>query len=778
MKILLISFECREKDGRLNELIRVCDLIAETAVISRAESKAGTAGKNNFLYVNHKRINYLRFLLYCIKVARSLGNTNLLFADNRAAILPAMICKILLRAKFMVYDARELYILNEVHHFRGKVGCLIENIWIRKFDIITCANGFRAEAMKKIFRLENAPIVFENIRRLVSEDACISDGRTDAFATRTTVNIISTSGCLLERKCDVLAQAVCRLGERYRLFLVGYPEEKGRKTVNLIQKAYKTNNIICVDWLAKPELKQLIQSCDIGVVSYGEFDTNTKYCASGKIYEYLYEGLPVVTTSNPPLKNMCDRFGIGVADDTFLDGIQTISQHLTLYKENVKKYISTIDVDACNRKLAEDICLRLGISRNKTNEMDSACTDASILVSSDDREIKSEYAKILFITGGYPSTGKPLYTFLDALVCTMADCGKHCTVLYPVSCTHFWFHKEKLPPVEWKRMTGSGCCIQVVCPRIVTFSSGKMLRRLRNHLNYQLFRVAVNSTIRKKKLSFDMVYGHFLQPSGFVAAEVGNRCSVPSCVAYGENTDYNVKVFGLKKSRKMIEGITACVSVSSDNTRYLTQNELIPREKIVTIPNAINRKVFYPRDKRQMRRKYGIPQDGFVVAFVGYFTDIKGSQRLSTALDRIQNVHSVFIGSGPRRPTCRNIDFIGSLPHEEIPELLSASDIFVLPTIAEGCCNAIVEALSCGLPVISSNMPFNDDILNTACAIRIDTTDIGAIAAAICMLRDDEERRFKMSREALEKAETLDIQTRADRILHWISHCERNTGRE
>lgn len=733
------------------EEIKVLRKMAETTVISTANSKIKVFDKDEYVYINRKSFNYFEFLKFCVKMAISLKKIDLIFADNRAAIIPVLICKKLIKAKWAGYDARELYILNEVHHLRGKIGCLIEKILIRKFDLITCANSFRAAYMKKLYKLKKTPIVFENIRKLA-----VVDSKNNMFgefeksgADRKTINIIATSGCLLERKCDVLARAVCALGEGYRLYLVGASDENGRKSVEAIKAEYKTDNITLIDWLSKAALKKLMKNCDIGVVSYGCDTINNKYCASGKLYEYLFEGLPVVTTENPPLKDMCECFAIGISDDNFKLGIQTVSENLDSYKRNVEAYISTIDVDVYNQKVADEIMLTL-----KPKKL-------------------GDYSKLLFITSGYPTAGKQLYTFLDALVCALTDTGRKCTVIYPVSLSHFIRHNEKLPPKEWQRATQNGKLIRVLCPRILTFSSGRFLHPLRCALNYQQFRRAVYQTIRKYALDFDIAYGHFLQPSGFVASEIGLKYRVPSCVAYGENTSYNVDVFGIERSRQMIGDITACISVSSDNTRFLTVNRIIPKEKIATLPNAVDRTVFYPKSKAEMRKKYHISSDSFVVIFVGYFTEIKGSRRLSDALDMLGDVHSIFIGSGELKPTCKNIDFIGSIPHDEIPDLLSAADVFVLPTLAEGCCNAIVEALSCGLPVISSKKSFNDDILNDTCAIRIDTGKVSEIADAIRTLRDDEELRLRMGEEAIRISEEREITVRAERIMEWIRHCDR-----
>ena len=115
--------------------------------------------------------------------------------------------------------------------------------------------------------------------------------------------------------------------------------------------------------------------------------------------------------------------------------------------------------------------------------------------------------------------------------------------------------------------------------------------------------------------------------------------------------------------------------------------------------------------------------------------------------------------------------------HDEIAERISAADIFVLPTIAEGCCNAIIEAMGCGLPIVSSNKPFNDDILDEKCSIRIDTTNIDEITDAIRLLKDNPELRQRMSEAALRKANSLRIENRAVGIKNWIEECSDRKGK-
>jgi glycosyltransferase involved in cell wall biosynthesis len=213
--------------------------------------------------------------------------------------------------------------------------------------------------------------------------------------------------------------------------------------------------------------------------------------------------------------------------------------------------------------------------------------------------------------------------------------------------------------------------------------------------------------------------------------------------------------------------------VSTKNKEESISLGLTTGDRCFVKPNAVNSRLFRKLDKVECRRKLGFPQDAFIISFVGAFIERKGANRVAAAIRQLtdKSVHSIFIGQGDVDPICDNILFKGALRHEQIPEYLCASDVFVLPTLKEGCCNAIVEAMSCGLPIISSNLSFNWDVLDDTNAVLIDPMNINAITDAIVKLRDNRQIVQTMSKMSLDKALSLTIDKRGEAILSFIKSC-------
>jgi sugar transferase (PEP-CTERM/EpsH1 system associated) len=144
------------------------------------------------------------------------------------------------------------------------------------------------------------------------------------------------------------------------------------------------------------------------------------------------------------------------------------------------------------------------------------------------------------------------------------------------------------------------------------------------------------------------------------------------------------------------------------------------------VPNGVDGDRFAPSREvsARIRRELGISSDALVVGFVGRLVALKDVKTLLLALEglvsKVREVHAIVVGSGPELIGLRDyVDGSATLrgrvcftgPREDVPDLLKAMDLFVLPSLMEGMSNTILEAMATGLPVIATNVGGNPEIL-------------------------------------------------------------------
>jgi glycosyltransferase involved in cell wall biosynthesis len=129
-----------------------------------------------------------------------------------------------------------------------------------------------------------------------------------------------------------------------------------------------------------------------------------------------------------------------------------------------------------------------------------------------------------------------------------------------------------------------------------------------------------------------------------------------------------------------------------------------------------------------------------------------------------------FLAAGPvtemvrTRPETRHVRFLGALRRQEFLRELRSSSVFVLPTLAEGSASVIFEALSVGVPVVTTDMA--GSVITDGKEGRIvPTRDAEALAAAIREIVCDQELRASMSAEALKTAGEYTEQRWKERLL-------------
>jgi len=368
----------------------------------------------------------------------------------------------------------------------------------------------------------------------------------------------------------------------------------------------------------------------------------------------------------------------------------------------------------------------------------------------------------------YPTPTDSVSPFVEQIVNAFSLNGIKVIVVSPQSIIKHWFRGSKRHPRMREVYYHDGVPISVYQPYVLSF--GSRFERFNTKLRDR----AVYRTLKRYKIKADVCYGHFWHHA-YSLFKYAKQSNIPLIAVSGEAVISCHTIKTQKELEPFIDYVKGIICVSSKNRDESREVGLIRNDsKCIVIPNAIDNTLFYKLEKEELRIKHGIKENDFVVAFTGWYDDTKGVLRVSDAIKQIDDpqIKALFIGS-PRdgkvvEPDCKGIIHKGRLPHDQVPEYLNMADVFVLPTLAEGCNNAIIEAMACGLPIISSDRSFNWDVLNKENSILVDPMSVDEIAAAIAELKQNKELRAAMAKAALETAAGLTIDKRASKIINFI----------
>lgn len=372
---------------------------------------------------------------------------------------------------------------------------------------------------------------------------------------------------------------------------------------------------------------------------------------------------------------------------------------------------------------------------------------------------------ICVVSPSYPTSKTIDFIFVEQLCQAFADNGHQVTVIAPQSITKCLMRNIPIAKRHSIYKTRKGNPIELYRPYTVTLGN-RSIKPFKDSFNN-----AVKRAFKKIKNKPDVCYGHFWW-SIFALYPICKGNGIPLFGASGEE---NVGLY-IHKTPEFIQEvndyISGLISVSSKNQQECLSLGLIPQAKSKVIPNAVDGELFYPRNKAELRKKFGFSEDDFIVAFTGQLIPRKGTLRLSQALESLkdENIKAIFMGRGPEVPTYKHILHCGTVNHDELANYLACSDLFVLPTENEGCSNAIIEAMACGLPIVSTDAPFNHDILNENNSIMIDCHDVEQIASAIEKIKADSLLRERLANGAIKTAQGLSIDKRAEKIVEFMNN--------
>lgn len=227
----------------------------------------------------------------------------------------------------------------------------------------------------------------------------------------------------------------------------------------------------------------------------------------------------------------------------------------------------------------------------------------------------------------------------------------------------------------------------------------------------------------------DIIDAHFAYPDGYAATLLGRWLKVPVAITLRGTEARHARTPALVGPlRKALRGATRLIAVSSELKRVALQLGADPARALV-VGNGVDISKFQPHPKDQARAKLGIAPHARVLISVGGLVERKGFHRVIPLLPELLKTYPDLVylivggasAEGDNRAELEkmvadlglgaHVRFLGPKPHEELAAVLSAADVFVLATRAEGWANVFLEAMACGLPVVTTDVGGNREVV-------------------------------------------------------------------
>lgn len=371
--VCAIYHDCN-REVRSREVLTCCMKMGMVHYVSFAAPKnlpeidCRLVDKNNPLAL-------FNFLKLTKKAIREVEPELVLLHDNDCSVLVPFIRKHFPETK-IIYDSSELFIpMNgEAKHCRDKTESYMlylkqqltffrrkyEKKHLKDADVVLCANVERAQITQEYFGLRELPLVFDNIHRIDDEFDCEAcEKKFSSYFADDAFNILFAGGIGAERHTYEYIRAVSRVKIPCRLIIAGSASETAVAQYEQLVQKLKMDNVFYVGMLTRAELRYCMQKSQGSVVVFDKNSYNTIYCASGKCYESLFEGVPILASENPPLKRLCQEEGLGVSNDDFAAGIETLQKDYAYYVKNVIQYTEGLEYERRIDVLCESVKRKL-----------------------------------------------------------------------------------------------------------------------------------------------------------------------------------------------------------------------------------------------------------------------------------------------------------------------------------------------------------------------------------------------------------------------------------
>jgi len=258
----------------------------------------------------------------------------------------------------------------------------------------------------------------------------------------------------------------------------------------------------------------------------------------------------------------------------------------------------------------------------------------------------------------------------------------------------------------------------------------------------------------------------FLFHADNVGRLLGRIARVPVVISSVRATNLRKKSWQFALDRVTARWADAVTAVSQRTLEFAVAREGIPRDRAIVIPNGIDVPPLpTARERRNIREELHISASAFVIGTAGRLHEQKGHRFLLEAAQVLirQQANLLFLiaGYGPLRRELEavaralgvadHVRFLGY--RQDVPRLLRAMDLFVLPSLWEGMSNALLEAMAAATPAVATAVDGNLDlIVHGDTGLLVPPADASALADAILEMQRDPRRARAMAAAARARA--------------------------
>jgi glycosyltransferase involved in cell wall biosynthesis len=222
----------------------------------------------------------------------------------------------------------------------------------------------------------------------------------------------------------------------------------------------------------------------------------------------------------------------------------------------------------------------------------------------------------------------------------------------------------------------------------------------------------------------DVVYAHFLVPSGLLA---GLASRAPLVVtAHGRDVRNVGAIRGVGTATRLTVRRAAAVIAVSDYLRQELEAKVPEaRGKTHVIDSGV--------DLERFRVEPG-PEGGPRFLCLGALTERKNVVRLADAFAQLSGGTLTFVGEGPLRPRLEGrerVELAGAVPHDEIPRRIAQAHVVCQPSLIEPFGQAVLEAMACGRSVVATRIGGPPEFVPPEAGLLVDPLDVDALVHAL-----------------------------------------------